>query len=432
MFTRNLLTLAVICSTLIGLRAQTPTEFFGLARTYDPTQAVYLATVDPVTGVVTNISTSSLSEMINLTGAALNPYNELFHYVAATTMVNVDLNTGNVVDSAFMFDPLGDSYFDNFRFNNSDSALYGLARAIAYDTVTMTYTNEMFLATVSTATGEITRISPTSIGEGFALAGSAIDPHLMVFYYSTGTELVGLDMYTGGVYSIAPITLDADDRYFDNFTYSCADTSLYGLIRTNYFTTYYDSLIMTEIEILDSTAIHLGRIDPSTGVVTQVSPVSIGQGGYTLNAGSTIDPDLMVFYYNNGIELVGVSLITGLVVSQQELTNTDGQMFELMRIRTNCIDATPMRLDPLLSVQETAPDDDFRVFPNPVMQTLFISATEQIRYAALMDITGRIILEVQPDAQTAAFDMENMENGVYLLRCLTAQGEYIRQVVKTR
>jgi hypothetical protein len=60
------------------------------------------------------------------------------------------------------------------------------------------------------------------------------------------------------------------------------------------------------------------------------------QGGYSLNAGAAIDPDALIYYYNNGSNLIGVSLITGTVVSVVTLAFEDGMYFDLMRNFENC------------------------------------------------------------------------------------------------
>ncbi|HNV99174.1 MAG TPA: hypothetical protein PKL06_07395, partial [Chitinophagales bacterium] len=236
MINTKLLTLWVFMAISSLMVAQVPSTVYGLARTNTPDYQVFLATIVPETGVATNISPISLSPFINLTGAALDPYQNLYHYMAADTFKSVDLTTGLTVYSAQVTDGLGFSYFDNFRFNQSDSTLYGLTRTITYDTITFEVTSEMFLASIDPATAIVTRISPSSIGEGFALAGSAIDPYMMVYYYSTGSALIGLDMYTGGVYSTSPFLLPDDGIMLDNFSYSCVDTALYGLMRSNYVT----------------------------------------------------------------------------------------------------------------------------------------------------------------------------------------------------
>lgn len=184
--------------------AQVSNYFYGLARNNNPA-GIYLATVDPATGVVSNISSTSVAASINLTGAALDPYNSQYYFIDQSDIKTIDLTSGVLLNSVPVNNPLLNSYFDNFRFNNSDTTLYGLARRNVYDSLTMSYIGEMYLATINTITGIVTEISPASIGQGFALAGSAIDPYQKVYYYSTGDNLVGLDMYNGAIYSNVPI-----------------------------------------------------------------------------------------------------------------------------------------------------------------------------------------------------------------------------------
>lgn len=415
----------------MALSAQTGSNFYGLSRTVSPA-AVYLSTVDPATGQVSNISASSLSSMINLTGAALDPYSNRYHYIGATAMITVDLTSGAVLSSVPLSNAGGPNVsFDNFRFNNSDSTLYGLSRLVVYDSVTNTYANFMYLATADPATGVITNISPSSIGQGFALAGSAIDPWQKVFYYSTGANLVGLDMYTGLVYSSSPITIPGGD-VFDNFTYSCADSGLYGLVRTNYFDTVYNPFDSSIINlILDSATIRLGKIDPATGIVTIISPFSIMQGGYSLNAGSAIDPNTMTYYYNNGLELVGVSMATGLIVSQQTLQNTNGDYFDMMRIPSNCIQATaPIRPAPGVTGISTVSSATVLVHPNPVADQLSITANSDILQIDVCSMDGRILLQQQPGHESVTLDFSRMPKGSFLVRLETRNGRVIRQVIK--
>ena len=257
----------LLISTAFLVKAQSTSVFYGLARRNTPDNSVYLSTVNTSTGVVTNISTTSLSTYVNLTGAALDPYNNHFHFMGSNEIKTVDLTTGITTRSVAISNPIADSYFDNYRFNNSDTTLYGLAHRVVYDSASMASTNEIYLATINTTTGVITQLSTSSLSNGYALSGSAIDPYEKVFYYSTGTKFIGVDMYTGGIYSDVSMVIP-NGIMFDNFAYSCADSSIYGLIRQNYYDTIYDptdpTVYYTEV---DSTTIHLGKINPNTGVV---------------------------------------------------------------------------------------------------------------------------------------------------------------------
>jgi hypothetical protein len=174
--------------------------------------SIRLGKIDHQTGIVNAFGPEQMNEYVNLTGAALNPYDSTYIFMGASDMLTLSLVTGEVLNRVSISNPLSDSYFDNFRFNNSDSTLYGLARR--YDIPTST--GEVFLAKINTTTGIITQISPTSVAQGFALAGSAINPYEMVYYFSTGANLIGLDLYTGEVYSHTSIQ-SIDGIMFDNF-----------------------------------------------------------------------------------------------------------------------------------------------------------------------------------------------------------------------
>ena len=419
--------LIFFCSLLVSTEtfAQITNSFYGLARKNTPTNEIYLASVNPTTGVVTNISPSSLSPIVNLTGAALDPYNNNYHFIGYNEIKTINLTSGLETNSVVINNPIANSYFDNFRFNNSDSTLYGLARRYIYDSITMTGYGEVFLATINTSTGTISQISPTSVAQGFALAGSAIDPYQKVFYFSGGTFLMGLDMYNGSVYSNVPIQLPADN-YFDNFTYSCVDTALYGLIRTNYFDSIvspFDSTVF--IQILDSTAIRLGKIDPNTGIVTSISPFSIDQGGYSLNAGSAIDPATMTFYYNNGYDLIGVSMITGLKVSQQTLTNTNGQFFELMRIQSNCYSAKqPIRQNTSTSTIDISESTTIKLYPNPVFDELKIEAENLIKKIEVINMLGSLQISTFCNSKSLRLDVSTLPKGLYTIRCISQDQIY--------
>ena len=276
--------------------SQLGNTMYGLARTTNPA-AVYIATMDPVTGIATNIGQTSVSSSINLTGAALNPYNNRFCFFGDNGLKSIDLSTGQLTNTATINNPNGTGYFDLFRFNTSDSLMYGLSRRNITNPQTGQVTGAMYLATINEITGTITEISPSSIGQSFAYSGSAIDPHQMVFYYSNGSQLVGLDMYNGSIYSNPTLTFPNGGQNFDNFTYSCADTTMYGLVRTNYYSSVFNPITGTTTQVFDSAAVHLGKVDAMSGAVTKISTQSIGVNSFSVNGSSTIDPVNMIYYF---------------------------------------------------------------------------------------------------------------------------------------
>jgi hypothetical protein len=392
---------------------------------------IRLGRIDPSTGYVTNQGTVAYADAVNLTGAALNPYTNSYIFIGATNIQTLDLNTGTITNSVPLSNPIQNSYFDNFRFNNSDSTLYGLARRNTYDSLTMTNTGEVYLAKTNTNTGVITQISPTSVAQGFALAGSAIDPYQMVYYFSTGSNLLGLDLYNGSIYSNVTIN-NPYGIAFDNFTYSCADSTIYGLIRQNYFSNYTDSLLPgVVLEVLDSSTVKLGKINPNTGLVTLISPSTLTYGGYSLNASSTIDPNTMTYYYSTGSQLVGVSLTTGLVTSAETFTFEDGEYFDLMRNFQNCISARAVRENPgQVGINELPAASGVNVYPNPFANFITISGENNITQVELVTLSGTVVYNTNHTGQHIQMDLSSLQTGMYLLKITSGGTTDIRKILK--
>jgi hypothetical protein len=382
--------------------AQLGSTMFGLAR--NSPSGVFLATMDPTTGMATNISPTSISSSINLTGAALNPYTNQFCFFGDNGLKSIDLFTGLESNTATINNPNGTGYFDLFRFNTSDSLMYGLSRRNIPNPQTGGLMSAMYLATIDANTGTINEISPSSIGQSFAYSGSAIDPHQMVFYYSTGAQLVGLDMYTGGIFSNPTLTFPNGGQNFDNFTYSCADTALYGLVR-------------------DVSTIHLGKVNAMTGVVTKISTQAIGVTSYSVNGSATIDPVNMIYYFisgsGTGLTIYGVSLQTGLVVSQGTISNTGALYFDMIRIQSDCYESTPTRVAPSASLSDPlANQTTIQVFPNPTTDVVQIIANQNIdkELIQLLDVYGKVVIESLFSGTQTQLDLSKLAPGTYYLK----------------
>jgi hypothetical protein len=423
-------------SIIISLSAysQLNNTMFGLARTTNPA-AVYLATMNPATGIATNVGQTSVSTSINLTGAALNPYSNQFCFIGDNGLKSIDLTTGQITNTATVNNPNGVGYFDLFRFNTSDSLMYGLSRRNITNPQTGVVTGAMYLATIDATTGTITEISPTSVGQGFAYSGSAIDPHQMVFYFSTGSQLVGLDMYNGSIYSNPTLSFPNGGQNFDNFTYSCADTSLYGLVRTNYYSQVYNPITMMTNQVFDSAAVHLGKVNPMTGAVTKVSNQSIGVTSFSVNGSSTIDPINMIYYFisgsMNGIAIYGVSLQTGLVVSQAPISNAGGLYFDMMRIQSDCYESQPTRLESSAVIQDPIlKTTHVNVYPNPFVDQITISCEIQMQKIELFQANGSLISVNEFSGKEFTLETNELINGIYFLQVTTSNGKEIIKILK--
>ncbi len=423
-------------SIIISLSAysQLNNTMFGLARTTNPA-AVYLATMNPATGIATNVGQTSVSTSINLTGAALNPYSNQFCFIGDNGLKSIDLTTGQITNTATVNNPNGVGYFDLFRFNTSDSLMYGLSRRNITNPQTGVVTGAMYLATIDATTGTITEISPTSVGQGFAFSGSAIDPHQMVFYFSTGSQLVGLDMYNGSIFSNPTLSFPNGGQYFDNFTYSCADTSLYGLVRTNYYSQVYDPILMITTQVFDSAAVHLGKVNPMTGAVTKVGNQSIGVTSFSINGSSTIDPINMIYYFisgsMNGIAIYGVSLQTGLVVSQAPISNAGGLYFDMMRIQSDCYESQPTRLESSAAIQDPIlKTTHVNVYPNPFVDQITISSEIQMQKIELFQANGSLISVKEISGKEFNLETNHLLKGIYFLQVTNSKGKETVKIIK--
>jgi hypothetical protein len=256
----------------------------------------------------------------------------------------------------------------------------------------------------------------------------------MVFYYSTGAQLVGLDMYTGDIFSNPTLSFPNGGQYFDNFTYSCADTALYGLIRTNYYSQFYDPQTMLTTQVFDSAAVHLGKVDAMTGEVTKVSMQSLGVTAFSVNGSSTIDPVNMIYYFisgsGTGLAIYGVSLQTGLVVSQGTISNTGAQYFDMMRIQSDCYESRPTRLAPSASISDPQPNSAVQVFPNPFSDVIHISSGAELQKIALYQANGVLLYAVEVNSKEWTLETSMLQEGMYLLQVTSSKGVEIVNVVK--
>ena len=386
---------------------------------------IRLGKLDVSSGALTPVSPNSLASVVSATGAALDPVTQTYFFQTQTDFVSVNMLDGLPSAQNAMTNPIAPSYFDNYRFNTSDSTIYGLARRSTSTGIGQA-NGELYLATIDPNTGVITQISPQSVGQMYAVQGCAINPHEMVYYYSNQGKIIGLDLYNGQVFSNQTITFPEGGLYFDNYTYNCADTTIYGIIRT---TTTIPNVC------------YLGKINPQTGVATRVSLQPLPYNSYTINGSSTVDPINGVYYFSvllpqGGYAVAGISVTTGLVVFEQLITPqgaaSNALYFDLLRHPGDCFEATPTRVNPnnngagLANASKSA----LKVAPNPFEQQFTISAAELIEAITLRDAQGKVVLQQQANSNQLEVETASLQSGVYFLEVLTTNGIELVKVVK--
>jgi hypothetical protein len=394
------------------LYSQIDNTMYGLYRILNP-NSVQLSSIDPLTGIITPIGTANtLSTTINSTGAALNPYNMSYTYQDEDSWLSVDLQNGTVLNDVTVTLPNTNGDFNNFRFNTADTNMYGLYSQVIYDPLTGTITGDMRLATCDLTTGGVSVISPTSIAQSYTMTGSAIDPYLMVYYFESEGKFVGLDLYNGQIYSDPMITLMGNGITFDNFAYSCADTTMYGLIMENGVKA-------------------LGKINASTGVVTQL-PTLLNFDNYIMNSGGAIDPVNLVYYFqtmdSTGIKLVGLSLNDGSVVSQPVIS-ANGNYFDMYRIQSDCYEAEATRANPA-TAGITSQVVSIQMYPNPAQEELIINANSQIETIDISQLNGTILYSMIPNETSVRISIDGLSQGMYLVNLKTKAGRISKRFSK--
>ena len=408
---KNIL-LIIIAFVSTELSAQIDNTMYGLYRILNPT-SVQLASINPLTGIITPIgSANTLSTSINTTGAALNPYNMSYTYQDEDSWLSVDLQNGAVLNDVTVTLPNTMGDFNNFRFNTADTNMYGLYSQVVYDPLTGIITGDMRLATCDLTTGAVSIISPTSVAQSYTMTGSAIDPYLMVYYFESEGKFVGLDLYNGQIYSEPMITLLGNGITFDNFAYSCADTSMYGLIMENGVKA-------------------LGKINVTTGVVTQL-PTLLNFDNYIMNSGGAIDPANLVYYFqtmdSTGIKLVGLSLMDGSVVSQPVIS-ANGNYFDMYRIQSDCYEAEATRANPATASIE-ATGISVKLYPNPVQEELQIEASRSMEVIEIVQLNGTLVYSFQPNESSAHISLAGLSPGMYIVNVKTITGSESYRIIK--
>lgn len=385
---------------------------YGLQQITNP-PSFKLASLDPLTGQINTIGTTVVSTMVNATGSALNPYNQTYSFQDEDSWLTVDLQTGNVLSDVMVTLPNSEGNFNNFRFNAADSNMYGLYSQVITDPLTGFVNLDLKLATCNLSTGLVNLISPNSVAQSYTMSGSTIDPYLMVYYFESEGKFMGLDLYNGQIYSQPTITVAGAGSYFSNFAYSCADTSVYGIIMQNGVKA-------------------LGKINPQTGVVTAL-PTQLNFDNFIMNSGGAIDPVNMLYYFQTmdttaQIKLVGLSLLDGSVATQSYISPI-GDYFTMYRIQSDCYEATPSRLNPMNHVKEMK-DFTMNIHPNPAQDVLYLSANTIVDYLELLDLFGHVIERYSPNNMNLQISLESLASGIYYLRVSSNESIYTDRFIK--
>ena len=209
------------------------------------------------------------------------------------------------------------------------------------------------------------------------------------------------------------MTVAGDGSFFSNFAYSCADTSVYGLIMQNGVKA-------------------LGKINPQTGVVTAL-PTQLNFDNFVMNTGGAIDPINLVYYFQTmdttaQIKLVGLSLLDGSIATQSYISPI-GDYFTMYRIQSECYEATPSRLNPMNTLEEMN-NLTFQIHPNPVQDVLHLNANKAFEWIEILDAYGTQIDGYSSTEKNLQISVDSLASGLYYLRMSSKESIYIERFIK--
>jgi hypothetical protein len=186
----------------------------------------YLASVNPYSGVVTEISTVSISQSILMAGATIDPYQMVYYFANDSAMVGIDLYDGSFYGAATFQYPPDFTQFGNFAYSCANNTIYGLATR-EYTTlvpdpfspgnfINQFDSTKLFLGTVDPTTGQVSPVgvNPIDCTNAYVInSGGAIDPSTMTYYFNDGEKYIGVSLATGLVESSCIETFEDGQQF---------------------------------------------------------------------------------------------------------------------------------------------------------------------------------------------------------------------------
>lgn len=186
----------------------------------------YLASVNPYSGVVNEISTSSISQSILMAGATIDPYQMVYYFANDSAMVGIDLYNGSFYSAATFIYPPNYTQFGNFAYSCANNTIYGLATR-EYTTlvpdpfspgnfINHLDSTKLFLGTVDPTTGQVSAVgaNPIDCTNAYVMnSGGAIDPSTMTYYFNDGEKYIGVSLATGLVESSCIETFEDGQQF---------------------------------------------------------------------------------------------------------------------------------------------------------------------------------------------------------------------------
>jgi len=171
-------------------------------------------------------------------------------------------------------------------------------------------TNVVYLAKINQSNGVVQDIALNSYSEYISNFTYTVNPNDNIFYYTSDTNLIGIDILNGELLTDLPMNTSLQP-YFQNFVYNEISQELIGLERGT------DG----------GNQVFLSKINPETGIVTPISENSITDV-ITLNGGTTIDLNNQWFHFVSNGKLFSVDILTGQTIHSPSIDTSQVAYFD--------------------------------------------------------------------------------------------------------
>jgi len=361
----------------------------------------YISKADLTTGILTHLNPLTIG-LGSYDGMSLttNPHDGLIYASNGSQIATYDINPGTFIDSISIFPLSLNDKFKQMEYNVCDSGLYGMLRIQS--------PLDFRLAKLNPLTGQLTIVSPQTVG-GLACGGCGytIDPYNHT-YYSMFNNLIGIDLYTGNeIINVTPVC--PPGYVFNHVEFNCNDSMLYGLSAN-----------------ITTMSKYLATIDPLTGIVTHVSAANNLNSYFWKQAyaGQTLNPAGGEFYFVSGTtNVIGADVLTGAVSTLQPLSITGSQGVLNITYYPQCLCDETTGTNDLVSVK-----NNLTFFPNPANNVLHITLKKSANIL-VTNLLGQTRLEKYcstASGESAMIDISSFSPGIYFIRV----GVEVRKFVK--
>lgn len=83
-----------------------------------------------------------------------------------------------------------------------------------------------------------------------------------------------------------------------------------------------------------------------------------------------------------------------------------------------------------LSIPEALKTDNFKVFPNPTLDSWNISSNQNVTNIEVFDILGKQVLKIQPNDSNVFIDASELKSGIYLTKITSEKGVKTVKLIK--